>query len=252
MKVSIITSCFNREKTIRDSMESVFAQDYPDIEYIIVDGASNDRSVSIINEYKDRLSLFISEPDKGMYEGINKGVRQATGDIVGLLHSDDVLYASDTISHVVECFEKTGADLVYGNGLFVDYNNMDKIIRRWISGPYSPHKVKRGWLPLHPTVYIRRNCFEQIGYYDESFKIAADSDFLVRYLYKNRLKVSFLNKYIVRMRMGGASTSVDKTILKWKEDLRMYKNHGFNPYLSLSLKVLSKVPQFINAKLGKE
>lgn len=252
MKVSIITSCFNREKTIRDSIESVLGQDYPDIEYIVVDGASTDSSVRIINEYKDRLALFISEPDKGMYEGINKGVRRATGDLIGLLHSDDILYAPDTISRLVKRFEETKADLVYGNGLFVDYNHLDKVIRRWISGPYSRNKVKWGWLPLHPTVYIRRDRFKELGYYDESYQIAADSDFLVRYLYQNRLKVSYLDEYIVRMRMGGVSTSFDKTIQKWKEDFRMYKDHGLNPFRSLPLKILSKVPQFINAKLGKK
>lgn len=252
MKVSIITSCFNRERTIEATIQSVLTQDYPEIEYIIVDGASRDHTVEIIQKYEDRISTLISEPDHGMYEGINKGIRKATGDIIGLVHSDDILYAPDTISRMVGRFKETEADLVYGNGLFVDYNNLDKVIRRWISGSYSRNKVKRGWLPLHPTVYIRRECFQQIGYYDESFKIAADSDFLVRYLYQNELKISYLNEYIVRMRMGGASTSFDKTILKWKEDFRMYKSHGFNPCVSLPLKILSKIPQFINAKLGKE
>lgn len=249
MKVSIITTCFNREKTIRYSIESVLSQDYQNIEYILVDGASTDKSVEIINEYKEKIATFISEPDKGMYEAINKGIRLATGDIVGLLHSDDILYASNTISHIVKRFEETDSELVYGNGLFVDCKNINKITRQWISGKYYKNKVKKGWLPLHPTVYMRKSCFAQIGYYDESFKIAADSDFLVRCLYKSNFKISYLDEYIVRMRMGGASTSFNKTIIKWKEDMRMYKNNGFNPYISLPLKVLSKIPQFIHAKL---
>lgn len=248
MKVSLITSCFNREKTIRNSIESVLSQDYSDIEYIIVDGASQDKSLAIINEYKDRISVIISEPDNGMYQGINKGIHRATGDIIGLLHSDDTLYANNTISHIVERFNKTDSELIYGNGLFVDNVNPNKIVRNWISGEYNKMKIKNGWLPLHPTVYIRRRNIEQIGYYDEDFKIAADSDFLIRYLYENNLKVSYLNEYIVRMRMGGASTSLDKTILKWKEDIRLYKNHGFNPYIALPIKILSKIPQFIEAK----
>lgn len=249
MKVSIITTCFNREKTIKDSIKSVLSQDYHDIEYIVIDGASTDKSVEIINGYKDKIATFISEPDRGMYEAINKGIRLATGDIVGLLHSDDILYAPDTISHIVKRFEDTDSELIYGNGLFVDYNNLNKIIRQWISGKYYKNRVKKGWLPLHPTVYMRRNCFEQIGYYDESFRIAADSDFLVRCFYKSNFKISYLNEYIVRMRMGGVSTSFNKTVIKWKEDMRMYKNNGFNPYISLPLKVLSKIPQFIYAKV---
>ena len=182
MKVSIITSCFNREATIKDAIESVISQNYPDIEYIVIDGASNDKSIEIIKQYQQHIAKFISEKDKGMYEAINKGIKQATGDIIGLVHSDDFLYSKDTITHIVQQFERTGADLIYGNGLFVDFYNTNKIIRNWKSGVYSKKKIRYGWLPLHPTVYIKKDCFQQLGLYDESFKIAADSDLLIRYL----------------------------------------------------------------------
>ena len=161
MKVSIITSCYNREATIREAIESVLGQDYPNIEYIVVDGASKDNSLQVINEYKDRIATIISEPDKGMYEAINKGIRAVTGDIIGLVHSDDFFYSKDTISRIVSEFERTGADLVYGNGLFVSFEDTSRVVRNWISGKYSKGKVRRGWLPLHPTVYIRRECMEQ-------------------------------------------------------------------------------------------
>lgn len=145
-------------------------------------------------------------------------------------------------------FKKTKADLIYGNGIFVDYENTTRIVRNWISGEYTKKKVRRGWLPLHPTVYIKKHCFDQWGFYDESYKIAADSDLLVRYLYKANLKVAYLNEYIIRMRMGGLSTDRKKMKQKWGEDIRMYRSHGFNPYWALSLKVASKIPQFIQAK----
>ena len=248
MKISIITSCYNREATIRDAIESVLAQDYPDIEYIVVDGASNDNSLKVINEYKDRIAVIISEPDKGMYEAINKGIRMATGDIIGLLHSDDFLFSKDTISCIVAELERTKADFIYGNGLFVDIEDTNRIVRNWISGSYAKDKVRRGWLPLHPTVYIRREALMKWGLYDESFKIAADSDFLVRYLYETDLKVAYLNEYIVRMRMGGLSTDRKRMKQKWAEDMRLYRAHGFNPYWALMLKIVSKVPQFIKAK----
>lgn len=248
LKVSIITSCYNREATIQSAIESVLAQDYPNIEYIIVDGASKDNSMAIINRYANRISTIISEPDRGMYEAINKGIRAATGDIIGLLHSDDFFYAADTLSRMVAEFEKTQADFIYGNGLFVDAEDTSQIVRNWISGTYTKSKVRRGWLPLHPTVYIRRECFSKWGLYDESFKIAADSDFLVRYLYETDLKVAYLNEYIVRMRMGGLSTDRKRMKQKWGEDMRLYRAHGFNPYWALSLKIASKVPQFIQAK----
>lgn len=248
MKVSIITSCFNRERTIRETIESVLAQDYKNIEYIIIDGASTDKSLQIINEYSDKVSVILSEPDKGMYEAINKGIRTASGDIVGLLHSDDKFFSHTTISGIVRKYEQTGADLIYGNGLFVDSVKTGQIVRDWKSGTYAKDKIKRGWLPLHPTVYIKATCFNSVGLYNENYKIAADSDFLVRCLYKEHLSVSYLNEYIVCMRMGGASTSFRKTKQKWKEDIKIYRSHGFNPYIVVIQKILSKIPQFINAR----
>lgn len=252
MKISIITTCFNRESTIRDCIESVLSQDYPDIEYIVVDGASTDGSLSVINEYKDRISTIISEPDSGMYEAINKGIRVATGDVIGLLHSDDFLYAPGTIRHIAEEFEASQADFIYGDGLFVDAVNTDKVVRNWISGEYKKKKLRRGWLPLHPTCYIRKAVMEEWGVYDESYRIAADSELLVRYLYEADLKVRYLPEYIVRMRMGGLSTDPQKMKQKWAEDLRLYREHGFHAYWALGCKIASKIPQFVSAKLKKE
>lgn len=252
MKVSIITSCFNRERTIRDTIESVLSQDYPDIEYILIDGNSTDGTMDIVNEYRDRISVVVSEPDGGMYEGINKGIRLATGDIVGLMHSDDVFYANDTVSTIVNEVRRTGADFVYGNGLFVKPYDMNIVVRDWISGGYTRDKVKRGWLPLHTTVYVKRHVFTICGLYDETYRISADSDWQVRCLYKESLRVSYINAYIVRMRMGGASTSFKMTRAKWREDLRMYKEHGLNAYVSLTFKVMSKVPQFAVARIKRK
>lgn len=244
MKISIITTSYNREATIRDCIEGVLAQDYPDIEYIIIDGASSDGTMSIVEEYRDRISLIVSEKDGGMYEAINKGIRLATGDVIGLMHSDDVFYSKDCVSRWVAAFKETEADIVYGNGLFVKPDDMQSVVRNWISGSYNKNKVRKGWLPLHPTVYIKKECFERAGYYDETFRIAADSDLLVRYLYHEDFKVAYLNAYIVRMRMGGLSTSPSTLVKKWKEDMRMYRKNRLPPYSTLAMKILSKVPQF--------
>lgn len=251
MKVSIITSCYNREETIRGAIESVLSQDYPDIEYIIIDGASKDNSLSVINEYKDKITTIVSEPDHGMYEAINKGIRMATGDIIGLVHSDDFLFATDTISHIVNEFQKTGADFIYGDGMFVDYNNTEKVVRNWIGGNYRLWKVKHGWLPLHPTCYIRRDTMLKRGLYNETYKIAADSDLLFRYLVTGDLTVSYLKEYIIRMRMGGLSTDSARRKQMWKEDVRMYQSHGISPVITKIEKMLWKVPQYIKAKLLK-
>ena len=251
MKVSIITTCYNREKTIAQAIESVLGQDYPDIEYIVVDGASTDGSFKVVRSYGSRITKVISERDGGMYEAINKGIKMATGEIVGLLHSDDFLFHPHIISEIVERFKQTSADMVYGDGLFVDAHETEKVIRDWRSGNYRRWKVRLGWLPLHPTVYIKRSAIERYGLYNENYKIAADSDFLVRYLYKADLKVEYLGKYVVRMRMGGLSTDSQKRKAMWKEDVEMYRENGFWGVPEKILKMGWKVPQFVNAKLKR-
>lgn len=252
MRVSIITTCYNREKTIAQAIESVLSQDYPDIEYIVVDGGSTDNSFKIVRSYGSQICKAVSERDGGMYEAINKGIKMATGDIVGLLHSDDFLIHNHIISEIVERFKQTSADIVYGDGLFVDAHQTDKVIRDWRSGNYRRWKVRLGWLPLHPTVYIKRNAIEQYGLYNEKYQIAADSDFLVRYLYKADLKVGYLGKYVVRMRMGGLSTDSQKRKAMWKEDVEMFRKNGFWGVPEKILKMGWKVPQFVNAKLKRE
>lgn len=257
MKVSIITSCYNRAQTIQGAIESVLAQDYPDIEFIVVDGASKDGSVETIKSMMDdgrwkKSWKFISEPDHGMYEAINKGIRMATGDIIGLVHSDDFLYDNHVISDIVKRFDETNADFVYGDGVFVNANDTNKPVRNWIGGAYHRWKVRLGWLPLHPTCYIRRDVMVREGLYDESFKIAADTDLLVRYLYKARLNVAYMHRRIIRMRMGGLSTDSQKRRQMWDEDVRLYTAHGFSPVILTKLmKMAWKVPQFIEAKFIK-
>ena len=255
MKISIITSCYNRVSTIRGAIDSVLAQDYADIEYIIVDGASTDGSVEVIRDaiegHEDKVK-FISEPDHGMYEAINKGIRMATGDYIGLVHSDDFLYSSHTISDIAKRLKETHADFLYGDGLFVNPENTDKVVRKWIGGTYRLWKVRHGWLPLHPTCYIRREVMEKLGGYDESYMIAADTDLLVRYLLDNHVKTDYLKKYIVRMRMGGMSTDNSRRAKMWKEDIRVYSSHGFKHVTLTKIeKMLWKVPQFVMAKFMK-
>lgn len=251
MKVSIITSCYNRAATIRSAIESVLAQDYNDIEFIVVDGSSTDGSLDIIREYVDRISIIISEPDHGMYEAINKGIRVATGEIIGLLHSDDFFYDNGVIGRIVKRIKRTHADFLYGDGLFVNPDNTNKVVRNWIGGGYRLWKVRHGWLPLHPTCYIRRDVMMRQGLYNESYKIAADSDLLVRYLLTGGLTVTYLNEYVVRMRMGGLSTDSAKRKKMWEEDIRVYVSHGLWPTLTKLEKMAWKVPQFVLALLKK-
>lgn len=254
MKISIITTCFNRVATIGGAIESVLCQDYPDIEYIIVDGVSTDGSVDAIRKAiagHEADVTFISEPDHGMYEAINKGIRAATGDVIGLLHSDDYLYDRHVVARIAERMMETGADFLYGDGIFVNSADTDKVVRKWIGGTYRIWKVRHGWLPLHPTCYIKKSVIERRGMYNETYKIAADSDFLFRYLLGGDITVTYLNQYIVRMRMGGLSTDSKRRRQMWHEDIRMYHSHGFNPIITKIEKMMWKVPQFVMAKFTK-
>ncbi|MDR1120320.1 MAG: glycosyltransferase [Dysgonamonadaceae bacterium] len=244
MTISLITACFNRSKTIERTIQSVLSQNYSNIEYIIIDGGSTDGSIDIIKCYAGKIAHFRSAPDNNMYEAINKGIRLATGDVVGLLHSDDVFYATDVLTKVADAFKRHNVDIVYGDGIFVDKEESQKTIRNWISGEYNRQKIKRGWLPLHPTVYAKKSVLEQCGLYNESYKIASDSDMLIKMLFINHFKVHYLCEYIVKMRMGGVSTSFKSQLSKWKEDFLIFRFHKLNPYIALGGKILSKVPQF--------
>lgn len=245
MKISIITTSFNRELTIAHAIKSVMKQSYPDVEHIVVDGASKDRTVEVIKKCKSpRIVTMISEPDHGVYEALNKGIRLATGDIIGWLHSDDVFFDNDVLKDVVELFERTGCDMVYGDGMYVDGRNPDRVIRRFISGKYSNGKLMRGWHPLHTTVFVRREIFEKYGLYNESMRVASDTEWLINIMYRTGIKIEYLQRYIVRMNYGGLSTSKIHKILGWHEDLQIYRKYVRFPYLSLLMKILRKVPQF--------
>ena len=202
MKITIITVCYNRKATIEKAIKSVLEQDYHDIEYIIVDGNSTDGTKEIIESYRDRISEYISEPDKGMYDAINKGINLASGEVIGLMHSDDEFYDSKTISKIVAGFKNsTIADGIYGNGIYVSNDTEERLIRNRIGGIFSLNKIKRGWLPLHPTVYLKKSIIDQYGLYNLDFKIASDTEFLLRYLYKYKINMIYVDDYIVKMRM---------------------------------------------------
>jgi glycosyltransferase involved in cell wall biosynthesis len=227
MRITIITVCYNRALTIEKAIESVLQQNYSNIEYIVIDGNSTDGTKAIIASYKDRISQYISEPDKGMYDAINKGFRLATGDVIGLMHSDDEFYDEDAISKIVASFRKDSTtEGVYGDGIYVSNDSEERLIRNRIGGAFSLEKVKSGWLPLHPTVYLKKSVIDKHGLYNLDFKIASDTEFLLRYLYKYEIKMNYINSYIVKMRMGGLSTNAKRAFEVLQEDYKIYKYHG--------------------------
>jgi len=230
MKITIITVCYNRKNTIEKAIKSVLEQDYDNIEYIIIDGNSTDGTKEIIESYRDRISQFISEPDSGMYDATNKGLQLATGDVIGLMHSDDEFYDESVISRIVNRFKNDqSTDGVYGDGVYVSNDNEERMIRNRIGGDFSLKRIKSGWLPLHPTVYLKKSIIDKYGVYNINFKIASDTEFLLRYLYKYKIKVSYINTYIVKMRMGGMSTNFKRAFEVFNEDYKIYKLYGLGP-----------------------
>lgn len=246
MKVSIITVAYNSDQTIEDTIKSVLSQDFSEIEYIIIDGGSTDRTIDIINRFKDKIATIVSEPDQGIYDGMNKGVALATGDIVGILNSDDFYSNNGVISSVVSQF-KDGVDAVYADLVYVDQLQIEKIIRKWISGEYVHGAFKKGWMPPHPTLFVKNEIYKNYGSYSLELKSAADYEFMLRVIHKHKINLNYLPEIILQMRAGGVSNASFKNRINAnKEDRLAWKMNGLKPgKLTFIRKPLSKIKQFI-------
>jgi len=241
LKISIITVCFNSEKTIRSAIESVLSQNYPNIEYIVVDGASTDSTMSIVSEYKGKIATVVSEPDLGIYDAMNKGIRLATGDVIGILNSDDFFENLSVISDVSESFMlNSSTGCVFGDVVFVDSIDTQKLTRFYSSRKFRSWKLRFGWMPPHTATFIKKSVFSEIGEYSLNYKIASDYELFVRMLMVRKISFSRLNKVLVRMRTGGISTSgLTSSYLLNLEIVRACKSNGI--YTNMFF-VLLKIP----------
>lgn len=230
MNISIITVTFNSDATLRDTIQSVLTQSYPNIEYIIVDGASKDNTIDIIKEYESNFNgrmRWISERDKGLYDAMNKGIRMATGDIIGIINSDDFYHQIDVIAKVVEAFQDRTIQAVYGDVRFVNPDNLSKTVRYYSSKNFSPSLFRYGFMPAHPTFFTYRKFFDEFGYYKTDYRIAADYELLIRFLHTHHLKAEYLPLDFMKMRTGGASTaSIKSNLLLNKEIVRACRENG--------------------------
>jgi glycosyltransferase involved in cell wall biosynthesis len=246
LKVSIITAVYNNKEHIADCIRSVLGQAYPEVEHIVIDGGSTDGTVDIIRGYEKNITTWVSERDKGMYDALNKGILMATGDIIGLLHSDDLFHSSDTIAHIVNTFEGSNCDAVYGNLVYTQRDNPDKVIRYWRSKPFKQGMLWKGWMPPHPTLFVKKERYKNEGTFRTDFRIAADYDFMLRLFSYNDLVSSHLDEIVTRMRAGGASNRSLRNIwLKSKEDYIALRENHVGGFLTLFLKNMQKVFQFV-------
>jgi glycosyltransferase involved in cell wall biosynthesis len=237
MKISIITVCYNSEAFITSAIDSVLSQSYPDIEYIVIDGASKDGTISIIHSYGDRIAKVVSEPDKGIYDAMNKGLALANGEVIGILNSDDFYPHDSVIEEVVKAFEvNPNVDMVLGNVDFVKSENVSKPVRLYSSFNFEPWKLRFGFMPAHPGAFIKRTAYERVGNYKLGYKIGADFEWFVRAVLIHRLSFVKLNKTLVRMREGGVSTSGLKS--NWVATQDMYRALAVNSKNSYGLVVM--------------
>lgn len=243
-KISLITVTRNAEATIQRCIESVLSQDYPNVEYIVIDGLSTDGTVKIVNQYKVQISHFVSEPDSGIYDAMNKGIKIATGDIVGILNADDCFADKTVLREVAKAFRDNQIDALYGNLEYVKPGG--NIIRRWKSGSYKVGSFNWGWMPPHPTFYCKRLVFNDLGYYDQAFGTAADYELMLRFMHLNKLCVFYLNKVMVKMNTGGASNeTLTSRIKAWRFDFKaMGKNGVLMPHMCVIFKPLRKLVQY--------
>lgn len=250
LRVSIITVSFNSAKTIEDTIKSVLSQTYPDIEYIIIDGGSIDGTIEIAEKYGDKIAKLISEPDNGIYDAMNKGIKLASGEIIGILNSDDFYADESVIKNIVEAMEKENADVCWGDLVYVRRKNTLEIIRYWKSSEYHSGKFKNGWHPPHPTFFVRKSVYSQYGLFNTDLKIAADYEIMIRFLERHKVKSCYIPKLMIKMRTGGKSNFKDIfTIIK--ANFEVYQSWRINSlkggFWAAFLKPLSKIKQlFIN------
>jgi glycosyltransferase len=247
LKISIITVAYNSAETITDTLRSIAAQDYADIEHIVIDGASKDDTLNLVRTHGTRVARLISEPDRGIYDAMNKGLAAASGDFVGFLNADDMLASTQTVADIARALAETDADAIFGDLVYVRQDRPDQVVRYWHSGEFQPRRLRYGWMPPHPTLYVRRARLLALGGFDIRLRIAADYDLMLRLFRQSDFRVSYLPKLLVRMRTGGASNrSVSALWRKSREDLGALRRSGTGGLGTLLCKNARKLPQFFS------
>ncbi len=248
--ISIITVVYNNVDFVEETIKSVFSQNYPSIEYIVIDGGSTDGTLSVINENRDKISVFLSEPDKGIFDALNKGIRLATGGVIAILHSDDVFYDEHVVSSMIARMSEMNAEFCFSDLVIVDKSGT-KVLRYYMAHYFKRWMFRIGWLPPHPTCFIKRSLFEEFGFYSTEYEVAGDFDFLVRIFYSRTIKWTYLDRVTVKMRYGGASNSGWKSKIRGINELSrvLHDNNIWSLYIFHLIRFLIRgIEMFIKPK----
>lgn len=250
IKISVITAVYNSRDTLKQALASILSQSHPAVELIVIDGASTDGSLDILERYRQYFDVFISESDDGIYDALNKGIKSATGDVVGFLHADDVLQNTEVLCKVAAAFSDPAVDAVYGDLVYVARKNINHVLRYWQGGVYDEKSFQCGWMPPHPTFYVRRSIFERLGGFDARYHIAADYDLVLRFLAVEKIRSIYIPEVMVRMRVGGISNQSLKSIVrKSLEDIDVLRRNNIGGVWTLLIKNIRKVSQFWRRKV---
>lgn len=245
MKISVVTAVFNNRQTIAAAIDSVLSQTGVEVELLVIDGGSTDGTLDVLLAYGDRLAVLVSEPDRGIFDALNKGIQLATGDVVGFLHSDDLFADEKVLAQIAAAFAASEVGAVYGDLLYVRRDQPEVVVRYWRAGEFSQRRLGWGWMPPHPTFYVRRSVYERLGTFDLRYRIAADYDTMLRFLGKGKVHADYIPKVLVRMRLGGTSNrSFVNIVRKSQEDYLALRRNGLGGMGALTWKNLSKVKQF--------
>ena len=253
MRISVVTVCYNAAPTLADAVESVLGQ-LPDrqapfdLEYIVVDGGSTDGTLDLLEPYRDRIATLISEPDRGLYDAMNKGIKAATGDVVAILNADDVYASNEVLARVTALFRASDVEAVYGDLHYVAADDVSRVTRSWQAGTYRPDAFRRGWMPPHPTLFVRRACYDRWGLFTMALRSAADYELMLRFIHRHGMSLAYLPETLVLMRAGGVSNaSLMHRIRAHREDWKAWRMNGFQPsLLTMLAKPLRKLPQFLS------
>jgi glycosyltransferase involved in cell wall biosynthesis len=246
MRISIITVTYNSSATLRDTLDSINEQDHHDIEHIIIDGLSTDGTLKIVSEY-NHVAKVVSEKDKGIYDAMNKGIHAATGEIVGILNSDDFYEGKDVLSRVAAVFNEKNCDALYGDLQYVDKLNLAKVARHWNAGSYSKDAFKWGWMPPHPTFFVKKSVYEKLGMFNLNMKTAADYELMLRFIHRYQISVEYLPNVLVKMRTGGVSNkNIINRLRANREDKEAWAVNGLKKFwFTLYLKPIRKISQYV-------